>query len=246
MTPKQQPRRTAVPTEFHDHGGASEKQLAFIGKLLSEREAPESWARRYGELVAASELTVVKASEMITALLDRPRKEQAEPTTTGADWKDPKVIPAGHYAIDQIVKSGPEGPTTELRFYHVWRGTRRPEYVKVYVEHGPDDSEVPFRAAVAILQKIIAAGIGECAIRYGREIGACSQCGRRLTNRLSRELAIGPVCGGRVFDSEVWSERKATARAAIIERGEDPNETIADDGYDADVRRAARDGYDWS
>jgi hypothetical protein len=30
--------------------------------------------------------------------------------------------------------------------------------------------------------------------RYGRELGHCGMCGRTLTDTLSREIGIGPVC----------------------------------------------------
>lgn len=38
----------------------------------------------------------------------------------------------------------------------------------------------------------------EAMARYGRELGYCGKCGRELTDPLSRELGIGPKCGGRV------------------------------------------------
>ncbi|CTQ45672.1 DUF6011 domain-containing protein [Roseibium aggregatum] len=38
----------------------------------------------------------------------------------------------------------------------------------------------------------------ESAIRYGRLTGACSCCGRELTNKASIELGIGPIC------AEAW------------------------------------------
>lgn len=34
----------------------------------------------------------------------------------------------------------------------------------------------------------------EAAVRYGRQTGQCACCGRELTNKLSIELGIGPVC----------------------------------------------------
>lgn len=35
------------------------------------------------------------------------------------------------------------------------------------------------------------------AIAYGRETGTCSCCGAELTNKISIELGIGPICRGR-------------------------------------------------
>lgn len=42
--------------------------------------------------------------------------------------------------------------------------------------------------------KAIAANPFDAAVRYGRETGSCSCCGRELTNKLSIELGIGPIC----------------------------------------------------
>lgn len=46
------------------------------------------------------------------------------------------------------------------------------------------------RAALAL----IAANPLEAAVRYGRLTGTCACCGRELTNALSIELGIGPIC----------------------------------------------------
>lgn len=37
------------------------------------------------------------------------------------------------------------------------------------------------------------------AVRYGRETGCCSVCGRELTNKGSIEAGIGPICAGKFF-----------------------------------------------
>jgi hypothetical protein len=79
-------------------------------------------------------------------------------------------------------------------------------------------------AATAVLKNIMDAGVREAAIRYGHEIGVCSRCGRRLTNRISRELGIGPVCGGRYWED--FGEQVSAARQRIVDRGEDPDEEM--------------------
>lgn len=42
----------------------------------------------------------------------------------------------------------------------------------------------------------IAADPMEAAVRYGQKTGKCSCCGRKLTNKVSIELGIGPICAG--------------------------------------------------
>ena len=44
----------------------------------------------------------------------------------------------------------------------------------------------------------IAANPMEAAVRYGQKTGKCSCCGRKLTNKMSIELGIGPIC------AETW------------------------------------------
>jgi len=39
----------------------------------------------------------------------------------------------------------------------------------------------------------------ETSVAYGRQYGSCSVCSRTLTNALSIELGIGPICRGNFF-----------------------------------------------
>jgi RNA polymerase subunit RPABC4/transcription elongation factor Spt4 len=158
-------------------------------------------------------VSVKRASDIISKLLTLPvRDDIVKKQNPG--WPD---VPAGRYAV--------ESDEGELRFYRLWVGNTG--YKKLYLLHGPDSTELPYKTALGVCGKIFRAGIEECAIRYGREIGACSNCGRRLTNRISRELGIGPVCGGRMFGDD-WNGRVIDARKDIELRGEDPDEEIND------------------
>jgi hypothetical protein len=37
----------------------------------------------------------------------------------------------------------------------------------------------------------------EAAVRYGRQTGRCSCCGRELTNKASIDAGIGPICASK-------------------------------------------------
>lgn len=219
-------QRTDVPAEFRDEPNkATEKQVNFIRDLLNDKFAPRDEKRLEAEERIDS-LTKKQASAWIDRLLKLPNRPRDRSGAVGANVDRRPIptaeeLPAGRYAVDN--EDG------ELRFYKVWRGSRRPDYFKLYVEHGPDESEVPFKAALTILGKIIDTPGGPlaAAMKYGHEIGACYACGRRLTNRLSRELGIGPVCGGRGFGDE-FNRLKAEAREQIEARGEDPDEEVSD------------------
>lgn len=202
---------------------ATDKQIAYIDSLIRERDTRslsdeqrafcESWLTE-GPVRPSRK----KASAIIETLLDLP-KYQDGGKLEHMDQRLAVGVPAGRYAV--------ENDEGELRFYKVWV-SKAGNRLNVYVEHGPDESDLKYQNTVmSILNKIKAAGVRQCAIRYGMEIGACSNCGLRLTNRISRELGIGPVCGGRMFGDGFKVEVKAK-RAEIKARGEDPNEMLDD------------------
>lgn len=154
-----------------------------------------------------------KVIDYLLALPDKPKDQQ--PIADEFDY-----VPRGRYAV--------ENDDGELRFYQVWRPKNDDNVFRVYVLHGPDQSALFPKTAHAVMQKIYNEGVRECAIRYGNEIGACSNCGRRLTNRISRELGIGPICGGRMWGDDDWKDEVKKTRQAIIDAGEDPEEELLD------------------
>jgi len=233
-------RRTAVPEEFKSEAGITDPQLRFLTSLLDERDlrqsdkvaasTDEEYAAAINAMKAnAATLTKRAASAWIERLLTfphLPRERNVQRGGANASIPSADDLPTGHYAV--------ENEDGELRFYRVWRGTRNPNYVKLYVEHGPNDSEVPFKAAITILGKIMEAGAWECARRYGAEIGCCSRCNARLTNRVSRLLSIGPICGGRFWsDESEWKSRVSAARRTLLDAGLDPAGNVEDgDNFD--------------
>lgn len=208
---------------------ASEK---YLRDLLLKRQLPPD-AGRSGDERAAEALRMLDAGEMSQEVCsksidrlkhlprkDTPPKDGSPSTVLMLPGKD--ALPTGRYAI--------EAANGELRFYRLWRGTRNPDYVEIHVQHGPEESKVPWsqEGYRTIMQSIIEYGAGACALRYGHEIGCCSICGLRLTNWLSRELGIGPVCGGRFFEPGEWRRRKADARSELRREGKDPNASVPD------------------
>ena len=179
-----------------------EGEIDLIMKCLRISEDPEE----YG-------MSKTKASELITWFLTRPDKPRDVKTMNDYHLR---TLPAGRYAI--------ENNDGELRFYKKWVSKDDKRH-SLYVQHGPDESSLPRPAQEAIATKIMLVGVRKCAIRYGMEIGECSHCGRRLTNRISRELGIGPICGGRMFGDEFKVEVKQK-RDEIISCGDNPDEDV--------------------
>lgn len=207
---------------------ATQKQLDYIRslsttKVLTSLEPEQRASLQQPEEFWHEETTRLskkKAGRILDVLIPLPNRptEGYEPTTQMKD-RLAVGVPAGRYAV--------EAESGELRFYKVWV-SRDGKRLNVYVEHGPDESELRYhKTQLTILNKIKAYGVREAAIRYGMEIGSCSNCGRRLTNRISRELGIGPVCGGRMFGDDFKVDVKIK-RAEIKARGENPDEELGD------------------
>lgn len=215
---------------------ASEKQLNWIKSMCEQKDLTslsqeqQAWCTQAVSNdsmwnPATTRITFEKAGSLIDTL--RPLKfkprdpmEQRDRNYQSADnaARFAVGVPAGRYAV--TADSG------ELRFYNVWI-SRDKARLNVYVCHGPDESDLRYQQTVlGVLNKIKTAGIRESAIRYGLEIGECSNCGRRLTNRISRELGIGPICGGRMFGDDGWKDEVKAKRQEIIDRGQNPDEDI--------------------
>jgi len=203
----------------------TEKQLNFIRNLRDSRvldEGDEYLVARVLDVDDADMHDKKVASGCIEMLLKRPERTQAPKASNGDNYGIPgaDVLPTGRYAIYDAAE--------DLTFYRVWRGTRNPDYVKVYLLHGPDETEIPFGKGMVTILKLIAQEPAEAAVRYGHEIGHCSVCAKRLTNRVSRALGIGPICGGHFYGEEFKSVVHG-AREHIKAQGLDPDGNVEDD-----------------
>jgi len=125
------------------------------------------------------------------------RYKNDRPNYAGILFGAAAPVPRGSYAI-----LTPDDPVNPIKFYQVWiSDTDHPRYGSgkwnVKVCHGPDETTLNKGSQAKILRTIAEQGPLECAQRYGHEIGKCGICGRRLTNKTSRDMGIGPVCAGR-------------------------------------------------
>lgn len=196
---------------------ASERQIKFIHDLLERKQLSED-ADVEACKQQATTMDSQRASRWIDELLKRPDKERIR--RADVDLPD---VPAGRYAVDN--EDG------ELRFYVVDRPERGQWAGWVFLDVMASDERHPIKGVEAkrtILQKILDAGVYEAMVRFGHELRVCGNCGRTLTNRISRELGIGPVCGGRILGDEFKPLRKA-AMTKLEEMGLDPDEEVADD-----------------
>ena len=190
-------RRTPVPEQFRNTGPvATEKQMEYLramrdGKDLTQlNEIQIVWLNET-DLSFPTELPKQRVSQVIETLVALPWKKDLSP-------RDPAMfdVPDGRYAVPKTAKQlagmeayspGEDGP---LMFYSVKNGHSR-----TFVDVWASDTRYPVRnpAEVKRILEAIKAD-PDAGPRFGREIGKCYVCGRTLTDELSRQLGIGPVC----------------------------------------------------
>ena len=163
---------------------ASDKQVAFILRLLGEREVSADQAQVWTAMAEHAEapLTKAQARIMIDALLDKPYKAQAP-----RDTRPLPQVPEGHYAVDSATGNN------DTDFYRVDHGKNGRTYVK-RITGGRPDHNVTFTETRSALERIEAAGPVKAGARYGHELGQCGKCNRHLTDQLSRDRGYGPDC----------------------------------------------------
>jgi hypothetical protein len=176
-----------VEAKVADAGKATIRQINFIKALLVERELT----------VGTLPVTFDDADKMIKKLLAQ------KPVVKVASSKKHDV-PAGYYATPSITGNN------DLDFWHVERPTEGKWAGYTFVKrviggHSdlslPRDSKKRVRSEriarvsqVAAMDAIIAFGVEKSHELFGTELKFCRECGIHLTDELSRELGIGPVC----------------------------------------------------
>lgn len=97
---------------------------------------------------------------------------------------------AGSYGIDT---SKDDRFVNDFSFFRVWIGDRGGWSVKLYVSDYTDRVTLQFKTQLDMI-KLIAQDPEAASKAFGLEFGRCGVCGRGLTNDVSRELGIGPIC----------------------------------------------------
>jgi hypothetical protein len=164
---------------------ATEKQLAFIDVLLQERLDEEGRRKAYKAM--SDGLDRDRASRWITDLKARPVLAAAQPNGgVPAQGALPKV-PNGHYAlmIDGVYRFFKVNTPTSGRF---------DGFVFVDAQASDDYFPIKNRAKKHEILTAIAADVRGALSAYGHELGKCGVCNRTLTDPVSIEQGIGPVC----------------------------------------------------
>jgi len=175
--------RNAVYTSYP----ATEKQISFLERLVSERLVDETLAADIAfELEQPSGPSKSGTSELIDDLMKLPYTRALQ-TKTGPKQQPLPDVPGGRYAIE---KDG------VVKFYRVDRPSDGKWAGWTFVKVQASDDFYPVKGAGAreVLDSILAAGTRAASVRYGHELGACGVCGRTLTDEDSRANGIGPIC----------------------------------------------------
>ena len=163
---------------------ATEKQLEFVKSLVHSRQLDPEYKTEMETLIPLIEDQQVPrmvVSRVIDKLKDYPRLPKEDMKIT----EETTLPEAGRYAIEY------EGT---MRFFKVDRPTSGGWAGFTFLNEQASDDEYPVRGPRrrAILEALV--NDPDALARYGQEIGVCGKCGRTLTDSLSRELGLGPVC----------------------------------------------------
>lgn len=112
----------------------------------------------------------------------------------------PKAAPVVSATPSPVAKIG-EGRYavmvgTELKFYEVRKPTEGKWAGFVFLSQLSGENHIPMRDKVereAIYSLIVKDVVGALKL-YGQKIGRCGHCRKTLTDQVSREFGIGPVC----------------------------------------------------
>lgn len=184
----------------------SEKQNDLIRTLAAERDltALSDVQQAYLARVLAGEVVPSGgrgggASRIIDALFALPRKPAPEAVE----------VPAGRYAVEL-------GGRNVVEFFRVDRPTEGKWAGWTFVKQQASDDEWPVKGARKTeVLAAIAIDPQAALLLYGQEIGSCGNCGRTLTDDISREMGIGPDCAAHLgIDRPKPASRRRSAPAA--------------------------------
>ncbi len=186
--------------EKHSPKPASEKQVAFLKRLVAERVADDEYVHWLLCEIEAGHLTTSGASVEIEVLLSKPFAKKVEQKvapkpnveategyyTFGDDVYEVRTAKAGHkYAMLLVVKENGtcggceacDGENACKRYRASWKFAQ---------------------GAMKNFQSFVKMSL-EDAEKFGKRFGVCMCCGRLLTNPESIERGIGPICAEKAF-----------------------------------------------
>ena len=180
---------------------ATDKQIAFCRRLAAERGIEFlTDGTDITDDLAMQALDRFVISDQIDLLMKAPRPVAPTPAPVDGpiDGLDLTTLYGGRYAatIDGVTKFFKIDKATEGK----WAGW---VFVKIQASddlhrQGSQKPGAAYKGASEDYLRAIVANEEAAFALYGHELGACGVCGRTLTDEVSRERGIGPVCADRV------------------------------------------------
>jgi hypothetical protein len=184
-------------TTVHD---GKDGQYELLQRLMAERDMPP--LDPYDEI--KDKVSKSEASGLISHLINDVKRPVAIATIV----ENPDLnIPAGYYATPSLTGNN------DLDFWHVQKPTEGRwagyTFVKRVIgghtdQNLPRDSKKKVKSEkiarvtqTAALKAIVEFGVEKSHHLFGTELKFCRECGTHLTDKLSRELGIGPDCRSR-------------------------------------------------
>lgn len=201
---------------------ASAKSLTFLTRLVDERDASPGKTVETCRAELATWLTTgpdqKAVSAMIDRLLARPRRAYVATSVAGAYTPYPaisKEVPNSKFAVlSELLTKIPESwAKQEMLFFEVkeLRGKR----VLRRLTGAPGDfhrSFVPAGLAAELLTLLEDQAFAwQAALTFGKTYTVCGKCSAPLTDDLSRERSIGPICWDMMGPWRVAYEATLTA-----------------------------------
>lgn len=169
----------------------TDKQTSFIKSLLDElrdKYGDDTMRAPLNEAYRLQTLTVESASAVIESLIairDHKRSQAPQTAPVAAQASAAPAVASGLYALDN------DG---QIKFYEVRNGSGKWDgYTFLDAVASDDRYPIKNRQNRDEILSLIAAAPLEAMKLYGREIGVCGHCGKKLTSDW-RKLGIGPVC----------------------------------------------------
>lgn len=194
-------------------GRATDRMVSYIQSLLTGRAhnyGTDDYVTLLAQRNGGQPQSFEGASKMIDYLKAQPYRQgaakasQSLPAATAtaprvSAWTEWQTLAKPLVPFERFATTGEDGSTDFWRVFEYTRQSDGRTFLTLrHVVGGTGESGVFTKMApeamVTVARKIHAQGIKESAQRYGRELGRCSDCNRTLTDAMSREMGIGPVC----------------------------------------------------
>jgi len=166
--------------------GPSDKQISYFKSLVEKKQLSEE--QRTKLLMSIGTFTKRGMIDMISWLVGLPWAPRPANVKLTPVWIGAK-IEQGYYAVNH--------PTDgTLRFYQVRKPAEGKWLGHIFLSEVSGENHLPMRdyqERSAIFTEIAKDPIGALK-RFGKQIGRCGHCKKQLTDEVSREFGIGPVC----------------------------------------------------